>query len=114
MKINVDTGKLDKRIYIQKKVIVSDKSKNQIATWVDYYSCWSAVNGLSGREYWQAREQHEENTINFKVRYCKLLDAVNTTDYRLIFDKKVYDIISIDNVFFADSLINLKAVGKNE
>ncbi len=92
--MKVDIGRLDKRITIQKRTVTADTKRNQIPEWTDYYTCWAAVNGVSNREYWQAREQHEENIVNFKVRYCN------------------YDITFIDNILFADSVLNIKGAEK--
>ena len=109
MKLKVDIGRLDKRITIQKRTVTADTKLNQIPEWTDYYTCWAAVNGVSNREYWQAREQHEEN---FKVRYCNSLKNLNKTDYRIVFGGRTYDITFIDNVLFADSILNIKGAEK--
>ena len=112
MKLKVDIGRLDKRITIQKCTVTADTKRNQIPEWTDYYTCWAAVNGGSNREYWQAREQHEENIVNFKVRYCNFLKSLNKTDYRIVFDGRIYDITFIDNILFADSILNIKGAEK--
>lgn len=109
-KIAVEPGRLDKRIVIQKHTVTIDTEGNHVQEWNDYYSCHAAVNGVSGREYWQARQQHEENVTNFKVRFCEALKALNTVDYRIVFGGRVYNIEHIDNVLFADSLLNIKGV----
>ena len=107
-KLKVDTGKLDKRITIQKQAVTEDKYGNQIQDWIDYHTCWAAVNGVTNREYWEAREQHEENVVNFRVRFCSRLKAINKTEFRIVFDNRIYDINYIDNVLFADSIMNIK------
>lgn len=110
MMLSTDTGKLNQRIMIQHKTVTADEIGNQTVEWADFHSCWAAVKGVSGREYWQAREQHEENTVNFKIRYCRKLKELGTTDFRIKFGDRLYDITSADNIQFADSLINIKAV----
>lgn len=109
-KLTVDIGRLDKRITIQRQDVIIDTEGNQTQEWTDFHSCWASVNGLSGREYWQARQSHEENTVNFKVRFCAALKAINTVDYRIVFGGRIYNIEHIDNVLFADSLLNIKGV----
>ena len=109
-KITVDIGKLDKRVTIQRHIVTQDEVGNEQQEWVDYHSCWAAVNGVSNKEYWEAREQHEENTVNFKVRFCNKLSALNKIDYRIVFANRYYDITDIDNMLFADSLLNIKGV----
>lgn len=107
-KLTIDIGRLDKRITIQHLVIESDGSANQSEQWRDYYSCWAAISGVSNREYWHAREQHEENIVNFRVRCCNALKHINKTDYRIVFGDKNYDITFIDDVLFAGSVMNIK------
>lgn len=114
MKISTDIGKLNQRISIQKKTVISDSIGNQTEEWTKVHDCWAAVNTVSGREFWAARQQNEENTVNFKVRYCKKIAEIGTVDYRIIFHNKIYDIIAVDNMLFADSLINVKAVIHND
>lgn len=109
-KISLDVGKLDKRITVQRHEVITDSRGNQTQEWIDFHSCWAAVNGSGGREYWKARQQNEENTVNFKVRFCNSLKELNTVDYRIMFGGKAYNITYIDNMLFADSLLNLKGV----
>lgn len=109
-KISLDVGKLNRRIIIQRQTVILDAAGNQTQEWTDYHSCWAAVNGSGGREYWQARQQHEENTVNFKVRFCSALQNINTVDYRILFNGRPFNITYIDNMLFADSLLNIKGV----
>lgn len=109
-KLSVDIGKLNQRIVIEQRRVLKDAEGNEQQEWFPYHSCWAAVNGVSNREYWQAREQHEENIVSFKVRYCNRLKAMNKTDFRIVFRGRIYDIVMIDNMLFADSLLNLKGV----
>lgn len=110
MKISIDTGELNQRITFQKYSDNSDGIGNQIPeTTESYYSCWSYVHGLSGREYWSARESHEENTLSFKVRFCRKLAKINKTDYFIEYKGKIYDITDINNLQAKDSILIIKA-----
>ena len=106
--LSVNIGKLDQRIMIQHRTVVKDEKGNESEEWTDFHSCWAAVNGVSNREYWKAREQHEENIVSFKIRFCNVLKELNKTDFRIVFDGRIYDIVFIDNMLFADSLLNIK------
>ena len=112
-KLSVDIGKMNKRIMIQKQTVTTDAEGNQIATWQDYFSCYAAVNGVSQRDYWNARQQHEENTVTFRMRCCSALKLLNTVDYRIVCSGLIYDITGIDNVLFADSVLNISGVIKD-
>lgn len=107
-KLTVDIGRLDKRITIQRLSVGSDDNANQSEVWSDYHTCWAAVNGVTNREYWKAREQHEENIVSFRVRCCNALKRINKTEYRIVFGGKMYDITFIDDVLFAGSIMNIK------
>lgn len=114
MKISTDTGRLNQRITIQCRKTVYDEIGNQTSEWTDFHSCWAAVNGVSGREYREARQQNAENTVNFKIRYCKKLAELEPVGFRILFRGKIYNITSIDNQLFANDLINIKGAAKSE
>lgn len=43
------------RIMIQKSSTKTDKTGNHTLVWSDHYKCYSYVNSLSGKEYWEAK-----------------------------------------------------------
>lgn len=109
MKLDTNVGRMDKRIVIQVLAAESDNIGNQITVWENFHKCWANVGGVSGKEYWQAREQHEEKIISFKLRYCRKLDDLNSTGYRIMYNGKIYNIQYIDNLHQANSLLVIKA-----
>ncbi len=109
MKTSTDIGKLNQRITFQKQTDFSDKIGSQSTELSDFYSCWASVQGVSGREYWQAREQHEENTLSFKVRFCRKLAEINKIDYFIKYQNRIYDITDINNLQASDSILIIKA-----
>lgn len=109
MMIETDTGRMDKRIVIQKRYDDADEIGNQISQWNDFHKCWASVNGVSGKEYWQARQQNEEQIVSFKIRYCRKLLKLNSYDYHILYNGETYNIQYIDNLFQADSLLIIKA-----
>jgi len=110
MKISTYAGKLNQRITFQKQKDFSDEIGSQSTEFTDFYSCWAEVRGVSGREYWSAREQHEENTLSFKVRFCHKLGEINKTDYFIKYKNKLFDITDINNFQASDSLLIIKAI----
>ena len=74
----INSGMFRHKIIIQNKKSVTDDIGQQINRWVDYFNCYAYVSNLSGREFWEAKQQHEENTTEFIIRYCK---AVSTPDH---------------------------------
>lgn len=109
MMIDTDTGRMDKRIVIQLHTSKEDEIGNHMSLWTDLYKCWANVSGVSGKEYWQARQQNEEQIFSFKIRYCRKLSGLNTYDYRILYNGETYNIQYIDNLFQADSLLIIKA-----
>lgn len=113
MQISTNTGKLNQRITIQyRQHSLTDGIGYQKNGWTDLHTCWAAVNTASGSESWQSGERVQESTVNFKIRACKRLKDLNTTEYRIIFGGRYYDIIAIDDMLFAGSLLNIRAAEK--
>ena len=44
------------RITIQKSRTKTDKAGNHTVVWENHYQCFSYVNSLSGKEYWEAKQ----------------------------------------------------------
>lgn len=116
MKLETDVGRLDKRITIQQASSEEqfDTIGNQLPGWIDYHSCWAAVTGDSDKEEHNAKEPREKSVKNFKIRYCSKLEDMTTDCYRIKYRGHYYDIVSIDNLAEADSLLIIKAVRTDE
>lgn len=100
------------KIIIQKAVVTRDKMQNVKTEWQDYYTCRAYANGLHGNEYYEARKQNLQETINFNVRYCKRLSKINTKEFRVVFNGKEYDITHIDNVQFKNENLKISCEAK--
>lgn len=116
MKLETNVGRLDKRITIQQASSEEqfDTIGNQLPGWADYHSCWAAVMGDSDKEEHNAKEPREKSVKNFKIRYCSKLEDMTTDCYRIKYRGHYYDIVSIDNLAEADSLLIIKAVRTDE
>ena len=88
----MDIGAMMHRIKIQKSEVIVDAVGNHISSWTDFYSCWAEVNKASGREYGVNPETISEDTLVFRVRWCSKISALNSKEYRIIFDGAVYNI----------------------
>ena len=84
---------------VYNKPITIQKLNNDTEVWYDYYLTHAEINKTSGREYFSAATNVTAATYNFTTRYCSLLEDVqfNTSHYRIVYNKKVFDIINIDN-----------------
>lgn len=102
-------GMMKHRITIQKLVTVTDKIGNHSNEYQDYCTRWAYANGLSGEEYWQAAQTNAQNSVYFMIRWDEETGKVTSDGYRILFNGKIYNILSVDNYQFLCKTINLKA-----
>lgn len=102
---------LNSRITFQKNSVVIDEIGNHNNSWVDFYACWAAISTskLSVKETQEAAQTLEQQKLDFIVRYCKQTAAINSTEYRIFFDEKIYNISSIDNMAFKKKYLKFTA-----
>lgn len=104
----MDIALLNVKIVIQKNTVVVDKIGNHKNEWVDYYSCYATVSGESPSENTDAGTVVDNSKIEFTVRYCKSVSAVDSTGYRVIYNGEIYNILGIDHKNFKKRLVKLK------
>lgn len=109
----MDSGAYRSLVTIHQYVSGFDDIGNPSEEWQDYKTCYAYVNGLSGREYWEAAVVHGENTVEFVFRWKPFFNSMNTKQYRILFNGGIYDITSIDNIQFRNKTVKIKAVTKN-
>ena len=98
----MDIGALRVRIVIQKSSTTVDKYGNHISSWTDYFPCWATAN-TSGRQSDETEKEavtQERDSVDFTVRHSPEIAAVNSKEYRIILDHRVYNIRSIDEMGF--------------
>ena len=93
----MDITAMNVKITFQKNDVVIDKIGNHTNKWVDYYSCYATVSGENGSEQAVVGETVENVQICFTVRYCRKIDDVSSTKYRIIFQNEIYEIVSVDH-----------------
>ena len=87
------------RITFQKNEVYSDKYKNRLQQWTDYFSCYAYANTYAAEE--SGNEViTEERSITFECRWCPELETVTATEYRILFNDDRYDILSVDKMNF--------------
>ena len=67
------------------------------------------IKELFGQEYYAATVVGQEQTTIFTVPYVSFIDAMNTVEYRLLYDSKVYDIKYIDHLP-GETWVKLRAI----
>ena len=86
-------GNLRHRVVLQQKVITEDALKQQSEAWADIATVWAAIEPLSGREYFAARQENAEVTAKITIRYRKDV----TPDMRAVAEGRVFDVLSVIN-----------------
>jgi len=77
-------GELRHRVTLRKKEIAEDALKQQSEAWADIATVWAAIEPLSGREYFAARQENAEVTAKITIRYRKA-------------EGRVFDVLSVIN-----------------
>lgn len=99
-------GELRHRITFQMLTSVVNENGFEIETWQDYKTVWASASNLSGREYYQAAATQAEKTVKFTVRFIKDIEE----NMRISFERKQYNITSIDNIKYGNKYIEIKAL----
>lgn len=91
---------LNTQVTFQRNEVAVDAAGNHLSSWRDYYSCHATLGGETANktEQAQAGTTVDHGDASFTVRYCKALDAVTTTGYRIAFRDELFDITSIDHM----------------
>ncbi len=99
------------RIIIQKNETVTDKIGNHVSEWRDYFTCWATASnsGKSAEETTNAGYTQEGGRIDFTVRYSPETAAVNSKEYRILFEGRLYDIKSVNEMGFKHNSRKLEA-----
>lgn len=109
----MDSGAYRSMVTFQKYVEGFDEIGNPSREWQDWKKAYAYVNGLSGAEYWEAANVHQENTVEFVFRWKPFFDSMNTKQFRILFRGAVYNINLIDNLQFRNKTVKIKAVTKS-
>lgn len=100
---------MNNRISIKK---IEDKVVNgrrQKGVTVDYYNCWAEVLDLYGKELYEAMSIKLENTVIFKIRYCKKLEELrNKENFIVEWKNRKYEIYYPDFMGYNKKYIKLK------
>ncbi len=90
----------------RKEEVIKGRSKE---IWENYFKCWCDSKNLYTKELIGLLELKIENVIKLETRFCNKLKDLNTKDYRIKKDNKIYDLINVDYGKEVGSKIILKA-----
>lgn len=107
----MDISLLRSKIIIQKQTVTVDEVGNHINTWTEFHPCFAYVN-MSQKA--NSEEEAAGQTVSrveyvFTVRWCEKLRDMDSEGYRILFDGKLYNILSVDDFQYKHETIKLKA-----
>lgn len=74
-----------------------------------FFDCWAEVLDLYGKELYEAMAMKLENTVIFKVRYCKKLEELrNKENFIVEWQGRQYEIYYPDFLGYKNDFIKLK------
>ena len=91
-----EIARFNERIMVQENAVEIDKYGNHLASWKDYYECFTYASTYQNDKERASAVTTEEQTINFEVRWCPELESLSSTKYRIVFHGSIYDIVSVD------------------
>lgn len=103
----ISSQDLRNKIAIERKIETKNEDDFNTVSWIPLKIVWAKVNGLFGKEYWSAKEYSAENTVIFSIRYKSCSDL--SINDRIVFDERIFNIKSIDNVLFRNVELKIKA-----
>ena len=104
----MDIALLNVKITVEKNEVVVDEIGNRRNTWREYYSCFATVCGEGGREISVAGVIVDDSDISFSIRYCKTASFINNTEYRIVFNGEIYNILSVDHMNYKKKSLKLR------
>ena len=99
---------LNRKITFQNKAVEVDEIGNHKSVWMDYIttSAYISFQG-KGEEVFLGMEV-DRSDISFTVRFQNRLENINTSEYRILFDDEMYNIVSIDFMNYKNRLIKFR------
>lgn len=97
----MDIGAMNVHITFQKNAVVTDKIGNHKNVWTDEYSCFATLSDFMGKTNTEdavAGLIVDTSDISLPSVTAKKAMAVTTTDYRILWNGNVYNIVKIDHL----------------
>lgn len=102
-----------RRITLQHKTREQNELGDPVERWEDWRAVWAERGSLWGRDYWAAAAVGAEQSVEFVVRYTAFLEALTTTQHRIMFDGQTYDIKQIDRLQDDGQWLKIRALGRD-
>ena len=104
----MDISRLQERITIQENAVTIDAVHNHKNEWIEYYSCYAYPSTYTENETEGVVDEGNQ-IIVFHVHSCAKTNKLTSTDYRVIFNNFIYNIVSIDFMNYKFKEIKIRA-----
>lgn len=101
---------LNVRIIISQHTVSIDSIGNHTNTWQEYYTCYATVSAEAGKEMTAAGLVVDDSHIAFTIRWCKKAAVITNTEFRVMFNGALYEILAVDHMNFKRKSIKLSCV----
>lgn len=105
-KLCIERGELRHRVSIEQRARTSDGAGGHTAAWSEYTAAWCSISPYRGYQKFQAMQLETPITHKIKMRYQSGI----TTDMRIIFDSRKFDIKEVINVDERNLVLEILAV----
>ncbi len=96
-------SKLRHRLTLQEEVMTPDGAGGYVRTWNDVVQLWAEVISVGGRERFFSGKIQSEGTHRVLLRYRNDI----TTQHRLVFESRIFNIRAIMNMREMDDVLEL-------
>lgn len=105
--MKVKISELNKRISIVSISIIQDDYGFEAEQETEVCKCWAKVNNMSGTETFKAGADYNKKVTRFLVRHRR--DIEFTTDMKIRFKNKLYNITYVNNYNYSNEFVELVA-----
>ena len=99
---------LNRKIIFQNKNVEVDEIGNHRSIWSDYLTTSSYISFQGKGEEVFLGMEIDKSDISFTVRFQNRLKKINTSEYRILFEDEIYNIISIDFMNYKNRFIKFR------
>lgn len=106
----IRSGRLDKRITIQRKTLTDNDYGEPVETWADLITLWAIYLPARGTERFAAAQQIAEIDTVFRIRYRQGITVMD----RIVYNERTYDIKAVVDMCGRKDGIELYAKARAE
>ena len=102
-----------KKIEIQSLTESQDAIGNDKETWTTLFKPWAEITTAKSQEYYAAAQVNSEKDYVFKIRYSRIIAGKLSSELRILYNDRYYDIKHIDDVNEQHRQIVIRAEVRN-